>query len=516
MSRSATPTRETERKYDVDEAVVLPEPAELFHLDSPDGARETRLEATYFDTADLGLLRAGITLRRCEGGTDEGWHLKLPAGGDSRHELRLPLDAGRRDRPPGEFVALTRLAARGTPLAPVALLATRRRSWVLSDARGRELVELVEDRVEGHTMGEQTGATSWRELEVELSEQGRPKVLDRIERELLRIGARRSASGSKLARVLADRMPAAGASPRDPGRSPDEGTAGAAVLAYLRTQADRLRAHDPLVRRDAPDSVHQMRVAARRMRSALQAYPRVLDRAATRPVADELKWLGTQLSGARDDEVIERRLTALVAGLPDDLVLGPVGVQLTRSMQRRRVAARETVLTALDSARYLELHDQLDRLLTDPPLARGARRPAARELPRGVGRAWKRTVKRMRVANDSPDGPVQDQALHETRKAAKRLRYAVEVAVPEIGKPAKRMRRRLKDLHGPLGDHQDAVVARPVIRELAVQAHLDGGNGFTHGLLHGLEAARAQQARRDLPGRWTALDRPKVTRWLAT
>ncbi|WP_300010669.1 CYTH and CHAD domain-containing protein [Pseudonocardia sp.] len=513
MSRSATTTRETERKYDVDEAVVLPEPAQLLDLDAGTGAHEIRLEATYFDTIDLGLLRAGITLRRREGGPDEGWHLKLPAGGDSRDELRLPLGAGGRDKPPAEFVALTRLAARAGPLAPVALLATRRRRWVLSDARGRELVELVEDRVDAHTMGEQTTATSWRELEVELAESGRPKVLDRIERDLLDVGARRSRSGSKLARVLADRLPAARP---DTDRRTADGTAGAALLAYLRVQTDRLRAHDPLVRRDAPDSVHQMRVASRRMRSALQAYPRVLDRAGTRAVTEELKWLGTQLSGARDDEVIEQRLAALIAGLPGDLVLGPVGAQLTRSMQRRRAAARETALAALDSDRYLALHDAIDRLIADPPVARGARRPARRELPRGVARAWKRTRRRMRAVEGAQVGPARDLALHEARKAAKRLRYAVEVAVPELGKPAKRMRRRLKELHGPLGDHQDTVVARPVIRELAVQAHLDGGNGFTHGVLHGLESARAERAEHDLPGRWDALNRPQVTRWLTT
>ncbi len=193
---------------------------------------------------------------------------------------------------------------------------------------------------------------------------------------------------------------------------------------------------------------------------------------------------------------------------------------MTRSATTTRETERkydvdEAVLAALDSDRYLALHDAIDRLLTDPPLARRARRSAARELPRGVWRAWKRTVKRMRVVTTTPDSPERDRALHETRKAAKRLRYyAVEVAVPDVGEPAKRMRRRLKDLHGPLGDHQDTVVARPVIRELAVQAHLDGGNGFAHGMLHGLEAERAERAERDLPGRWRSLNRRKSAKWL--
>ena len=42
------------------------------------------LSATYFDTADGRLQAAKITLRRRTGGTDAGWHLKLPAGGPPR------------------------------------------------------------------------------------------------------------------------------------------------------------------------------------------------------------------------------------------------------------------------------------------------------------------------------------------------------------------------------------------------------------------------------------------------
>ena len=51
------------------------------------------LDAVYYDTADLRLIGAGITLRRRTGGEDAGWHLKLPAGADTRDEIRLPLAA---------------------------------------------------------------------------------------------------------------------------------------------------------------------------------------------------------------------------------------------------------------------------------------------------------------------------------------------------------------------------------------------------------------------------------------
>ena len=48
--------------------------------------------------------------------------------------------------------------------------------------------------------------------------------------------------------------------------------AGQVVLAYLRQQVDLLKSLDPLVRADEPDSVHQMRVAGRRLRSTLRTF----------------------------------------------------------------------------------------------------------------------------------------------------------------------------------------------------------------------------------------------------
>jgi hypothetical protein len=57
----------------------LPEPAGLLGLKPSAGPEYQRLEAVYFDTSDLRMLQSGVTLRRREGGLDEGWHLKLPA-----------------------------------------------------------------------------------------------------------------------------------------------------------------------------------------------------------------------------------------------------------------------------------------------------------------------------------------------------------------------------------------------------------------------------------------------------
>lgn len=510
MGKSVDVVRETERKYEAGEALHLPDPPGLLGLDAGGGVELQQLEAVYFDTPDLRLLRAGVTLRRRVGGTDEGWHLKLPAGADSRDEHRLPLACHDRTDPPTELVSLVRVHSRGVPLAPVAQLNTTRRRWVMSDPRGRELIELVEDEVRAHTTGTETTTVSWREVEVELGEHGQVKLLDRIEKRLLTAGAHRSKSSSKLGRLLAERLPT------EPKKNSKlkSGSAGAVVLDYIRAQAEQLRAQDPLVRRDAPDAVHQLRVAARRMRSALQVYSQVIDRDATRELTDELKWLGGELSTARDSEVIEERLTQVINGLPAEVVLGPVAAHVTRTLARRRAEGQAAAITALDSDRYLALHDAIDALLREPPLTRRAKRPARGELPKQMARVWRRLRKRMRAAEALPAGAERDDAIHETRKASKRLRYAGEIAEPACGKPAKRLKQRSKAVHKLLGDHQDAVVARPVIRELAAQAYHDGGNGFTFGILHQLENDRANRAEHDLPAAWKKLRKPKNTRWL--
>ena len=73
-----TDTREIEMKYEAGPETVLPPLEDLPRVASEAAPDEVKLEAEYYDTADLRLLRAGVTLRRRRGGKDAGWHLKLP------------------------------------------------------------------------------------------------------------------------------------------------------------------------------------------------------------------------------------------------------------------------------------------------------------------------------------------------------------------------------------------------------------------------------------------------------
>ena len=264
--------------------------------------------------------------------------------------------------------------------------------------------------------------------------------------------------------------------------------AGEVVLGYLAAQAARLSALDLAVRRDKADAVHQMRVTTRRLRSTLQAFPAVLSAPATSALRDELKWLGGVLGAARDAEVLAGHLHASLAAMPTELVIGPAQARITRHFAPVEASARAAVLEALDSGRYRALVLELTRLLERPPLTPAAAEPAGKVLPQAVARASHRVGRRMRRAGQVPAGQPREVALHETRKAAKRARYAAEAAAPGLGHhaggKAERLARRMKQLQSVLGDHQDAVIVRATTREIGIEAHLAGENAFSFGLLH--------------------------------
>ena len=497
---------ETERKYEADAQTQLPSLVGLPGVAAESDPAEFRLEAEYFDTEDLRLLRAGITLRRRRGGDDAGWHLKLPAGRYSRIELHLP--PGRSRVVPAELARLVRVHSRGTRLAPVARIDTVRRRRLLLDDDGTSLAEVVDDEVSAQSLGEVTTLLWWREIEVELAGGG-PELLPAADARLREAGLRRSARAAKLERVLAARLPEPAAAPKLKPGTP----AGEVVLAYLSAQADGLKAADPAVRRDEPDSVHQMRVTSRRLRAVLQTFTGVLDGPATRHLRDELRWLGQVLGEARDAEVFAARLQEAVGSLPAELVIGPVQANLTEYAPRI-AAARRAALRAMDSPRYFALLDELDDLLAQPPLSASAARPAG-VLLGPIARADRRVRVRFRRARQLPPGPDLDVGLHAARKAAKRARYAADVVTPVIGRDAERFSRQMKKIQDVLGSHQDTVVARPVIRDLGIRAHLAGDNAFTYGLLYEREACDAVALRQQARHVWKRAARPKFRRWLS-
>jgi CHAD domain-containing protein len=502
-----TTTRETERKYEGP-------PVDASRLGELDGVAGVRgpdhrgLEAVYFDTPDLRLARARITLRRRTGGPDAGWHAKLPAGPDSRDELRLPLGRGRADRVPAELADLVLAHTGGRPLKPVVRLRTDRTAWLLLDEQDRALVEVVDDEVHSQLLGDSVTADAWHEVEVELVD-GAPGLLDTVGSALAAQGLAPSRSRSKLARALGQRYPAGLRSPVS--RRSDAGTA---VTGYLRTHLDAWRTADVLVRRDDPEGVHDLRVAARRIRAALKVHRQLFRADVAEPLVEELKWLTDLLGRTRDVEVITQELDVAVHALPPELVLGPVTAEITRHYAHDEAAQREQVLAALRGKRYLALLSAVDGLVADPPLTGRAAAAATEVLPGATRKAYRRAVRAARTARDTPAGPARDLALHDARRTAKRARYAAEVAEPVFGAKAKTFRKRLKDAVGELGVQHDTVLVRAALRELAIAAHGSGGNAFTFGLLYGrAEAASADRERRFFR-EWRRITRKKSTHWL--
>jgi len=501
--------RETERKYQADSAALaLPPLDDLPQVGSVSGPETETLDAEYYDTSDLRLIRSRLTLRRRRGGADEGWTLKLPVDGDSRDELWLPL--GEHDSAvPTELAGLVRAFTRGEPLQPVAHITTVRRRIVLRDEAGASLAEVVADDVSAQSLGASTTISGWQEAEIELTG-GDMRLLEAADRRLLGGGLRRAEHSAKLERALADRLP--GHAPAV--RLGPKSSAAAVLLAYLREQSGVMKAYDPLVRRDEPDSVHQMRIASRRLRSTLQSFGTILPSPATRQLRDELRWLGGVLGESRDAEVLAEHLEDLVQQTPAELVMGPVAARIQAHFAPLRAAARKGVLEALDSDRYVTLLDELERLANDPPLTAAAGQPAGDELPKAVARAYRRVRVRMRRARQAPPGGDLDVALHEARKAAKRARYAAEVLRPVAGQQARRFGRRMKGLQSVLGEHQDAVITREYLRDLAVRAALAGENAFAYGVMYEAEATRARQLQDQAWQVWKKASDTRYRRWL--
>jgi CHAD domain-containing protein len=525
----ASVSPEVEIKYDVDNDFELPSLAGL--VVGHDGvahvvegeAETTHLEATYFDTRDHRLARAHLTLRRRTGGADAGWHLKVPGADGARQEVRVPL--GRSTATvPAVLRKLVRAHSRGEPLVPVARIVTDRTARHLLDATGQVLVEVADDRVRaerllpsGSTSSagavSQDSPASWREIEVELRS-GDRTWLDLVDAGLRGLGVRVSGSGSKLARVLdLDGVP----DKRRPGkegkakRLSPRSPAGEVVLRYVRQQVDEILASDPQVRVDTPGSVHRMRVATRRLRSALQTFTPVLRTDELESLRTELKWLARELGAARDAEVLRDRLLAAMAEeRRDESQAGLAESEMSRAYR----AAHDRVVQALDSDRYHRIVSAVDQLVTAPPLTPKADRPASKVLPQRAVRAYRRLGKLVDRIEATPPGEERDQLLHDARKAAKKARYAGETLTDFFGKPAARFAAAMEALQDELGQHQDSVVMRARIAELAATEPTPAA-AFVYGRLHAQEERRAELSVERFEAAWRQGSKKSLRRWMS-
>ena len=496
-----TSHHEVERTYDPPAEAELPDLTRLDGVESAETGPELELEATYFDTAALDLIAHRVTLRRRLGGSDEGWHLKLPAGSDTREEVHVPLSRARH-LPPKALRDLVLALTRGAVLSPVATLRTHRTVTVLRDGSG-ELAEVADDRVNAYRTlaGDEPRLQSWREWEVELVGGG-PGLLEAADHVLGEAGAAVATVQTKLGRVLGDATPAAASSKR-----PRKSKPVARVLhAYLISQVEQLLAADRAVRRREPEGIHDLRVALRRLRTSLATYRTLVDRDVTDPLRDEMRWVSHTLGTARDAEVVRERLQDLLDEEAPSAALRSARSVLATAGSATAREARRVADETLRSERYLAAIGALHDLTAEPPWTEHSRRDAASVLPGIIAADVDRVRKRVRRIETAADPGERVLRIHEVRKSAKRLRYACEAAEPVLGSTVATIESSAKRIQAVLGDHHDTVLTRSWLVQVAEAAATSGGT-FTLGHLHAREEAEAERLEREFFQAWSELER---------
>ena len=441
-----------------------------------------RLHTVYYDTPDLRLTRWGCSLRLRLG---EGWTLKIPVPSESqalfREEHVFPDDGT------GVPAAVSDLATaylRGASPAPVAELRTLRTSRRVTAEDGADLAEVVEDDV--RVVDGTSVIRRFRQVEIELADGAPDELLDVLE-DLLRCeGAGKVDPVPKNVRALGERA-------REPEIHAPQLTPNATIGDVAR--AAFARSAELIVRYDAklrlqPDetTIHQARVAVRRLRSDLRAFLPLLEQTWASDLRARLSWLQDGLSAARDTDVLIAGLRRQSRKLPDadrrrlDGLLAPFAAA--------REAACERVHEMLHEPAYVPLLQHIVDAANHPPFTALATEPASEVIPSIISGAWSTLRKRVRKCSRPPS----DRELHGIRIAAKRVRYAAEAVEPVAGRPVRLLARRVEGVQTILGEQHDTVVACRALRELT------GENAFFAGELAALEVLAGVKAR----ARWRA------------
>ena len=486
--------KEREVKLSAGEEFQLPELGGLLDGVIAAPRTEQRLSTVYFDSDDFRLARWGLSFRYRAG---EGWTVKLP-GEDAGALLvrdEVVFEGGSRTPPTGA-VDLVRCYVRRAELRPQVRLRTVRRGVLLTDADGRLLADVVDDRVS--LLDGQRVVGGFRELEVETTDATPPGLLKALIARLRAAGAGAPDPTPKYLRAIGD---ADAVSPEIVLLALSRSASlGEVVRHAIASGVIRLLRHDPVVRLQTdPEGVHQARVATRRLRSDLRTFRGVLAPEWTAALRVELGWLGGELGAARDADVLYERLTARAGELPAASAEGAGAV--IEALAQRRVQAHAGLLEALGSDRYVDLIDRLIEAAQTPALVEEqADRAATEALPPIVRRAWRPLDKYVKALPDPP----ADEQLHTVRILAKRCRYAAEASAPSLGKRTQKLARAAGALQDVLGELNDAVVAERWLRDWASHTR-SGRSAFVAGELAALEHVAAHRARSQWPKAWKRL-----------
>ena len=400
-----------------------------------------QLISTYYDTAAYDLAHAKMTLRHRTERGKKAWQLKIPLGHD-RQEVEV--SDGEAD-PPASLRRLLTLHLGHRKLVPVVTLRVWRRGFLVHHGRV-PIAEIALDTVSVLKNGRLI--QRFRELEIE-QRQGDEAALRALERQLREAGASDHDGRPKFFRALS--LPA----PIPPRQPEAEASVVDSLKWALAQHVGWLVAHDPGTRLGTePESLHQLRVATRRLRAVLHtARPILLPPWAT-SLQQELEWLSELLGPARDLDVqiayFSDESTRLDAR--DRKLLA----QFIAHLHSQRAAVQKMVLSELTSARYVELIRRLQQ---------AAQAPSVVESPLTVHQLAKRAFKKLRKAIRGLTSAPSDATLHKIRIKTKRARYAADLARSSVGKPVSRFLTSARAVQDRLGLHQDAIQAERHIRQ---------------------------------------------------
>ena len=431
-----------------------------------------RLVDRYLDTEDWRIARSGFVLRTRRRGRRDEATLKdtRPAteGGLRRRlEVTEPLAAGAVERlgPDGPVGWRVNAVVGRRPLRQVLEVRTRRRPYSLRVGHD-EVAELALDETTIDVGGSER-PVQLRRVEVEVAapwvDRLSPVVEDlRVACGLQPASLSKFEAGLMALGVTIPTLPDLGPTDADP-----ESSFGQLGYAVVRRHLGVLLAKESGTRLGEDiEELHDMRVATRRLRAALDLFAEVFPvRSVT--LRNELRWLAAVLGAVRDLDVQLERMDdpewAAVAGAHDG---GPSPlVELRRLLELERDQARRALLDALDSARYERLAAGLTSMVQHPPTRPTPtfRQPAVSAVPVLVTtrhRAVVRAARRAKRSGLAPD-------FHRLRIRGKRLRYSLEFTAALYGGRAERFVRSLARLQDGLGLMQDAEVATERLRTLA-------------------------------------------------
>jgi inorganic triphosphatase YgiF len=443
----------------------------------PGESTRRELDAIYYDTADLHLLRRGATLRFRRGEPPgDVWTAKLPsdaaAQGLARREMTVD---GRREAVPQQFADVTRGWALGRRLRPVARVRTVRVSVPLCDDRGQVLATLDDDSVT--VMRGRQVVARFRELEVELVGDAPQELIAALDERLRAAGAEKVPQIPKLSRALGR----AAAQPWQLAVPPVGSKPTMAAAAHARMSslvAELVDLHAPLVLGGGGATSRARRVVGRQ-RATLGMLERLLDPPPGADIAQALSWLDGELA---DPAELDSMLDDVQRALAGGVIATPSGQALVSRTEAARDRAHAGLLSALRNRRYVKLLQQLEQLVTRAPVASpaGGRRVASAAARKQVRAAWRP----LRDAGAALPG--------ELRPVIGELVVALELASFVPNPDATDALQRVEQLDALAVEHDNAEATAVRLRALARR----GGpaEGWSGGVVAGRELARAEAA----------------------